>query len=293
LVILTSRLVDEAARLAHERDLQITASLPPGPVMVRGDAVRLEQVVSNLLSNALKYTPSGGRVDVTVAGGSEATITVADTGVGIADDAIGGIFEPFTQVDRTLDRAQGGMGLGLSLVHALARLHGGDVTARSEGLGRGSTFTVRLPAMAPDAAEVVPQAELPPRAAPARRVLIVEDGADHRESLAELLRLFGHRVDTAMDGEQGIELALALHPEVALVDIGLPRADGYEVARQIRAALGATVSLVAVTGYGQPDDRARSLAAGFDAHLTKPVALRTVHRLLASLSPARSAGVEP
>jgi len=285
LVDLTRGLLDEAAQRARERSLTIDARLSREPVIVMGDAVRLEQIVNNLLTNALKYTPGGGRVEVCVSGGGHATITVADTGVGIAADILPRIFEPFTQATRTLDRAQGGIGLGLSVVRALARLHHGDVAVQSEGLGRGATFVVRLPAAVGHVAGVTTQPERPPPVPSSLHILIVEDGADNRESLAELLTLSGHRVDAAMDGEEGIERAIALHPAIALVDIGLPRADGYEVARQIRAALGSTISLIALTGYGQPDDRARALAAGFDAHLTKPVELPTLDLLLARLSP--------
>ena len=292
LVGLTRELVEDAARSARDRRLTIETHLPAEPVIVIGDAVRLEQIVNNLLTNALKYTPAGGRIDVAVSGGERATVTVTDTGVGLAADMLPMIFEPFTQAARTLERAQGGMGLGLNVVRALARLHGGEAAVDSPGLGRGSTFSIHLPIATGAIIEVepAPEAAAPPFVA--RHILIVEDGADNREALAELLITCGHRVDEAMDGEQGIERALAVRPEVALVDIGLPRADGYEVARQIRAALGSAISLIALTGYGQPDDRARALAAGFDAHLTKPVALPTLDRLLARLAPAGPAAAE-
>jgi two-component system, sensor histidine kinase len=209
-------------------------------------------------------------------------LRVADTGVGLSAEMLSTIFEPFTQAARTLDRSQGGIGLGLSVVRALARLHGGDVAVTSAGLGRGSEFVVRLP-HAPDArAEAAaPDATPEPVVNTPRHILIVEDGADNRESLQELLEAEGHKVDIAIDGERGVEQALAVHPEVALVDIGLPRLDGYEVARRIRGAMGAKIFLIAITGYGQPDDRARAAAAGFDVHITKPLDFQTLERLLA------------
>jgi CheY-like chemotaxis protein len=220
---------------------------------------------------------------------------VTDTGTGISPEILPTIFEPFTQSARTLDRAQGGMGLGLSVVRTLVRLHGGSVTATSAGLGHGAELTVRLP-LAPAAASerqdvTAATAELGPR----RVVLVVEDGPDNRETLQELLELLGHEVHTAVDGVEGVERALALRPDVALVDIGLPRLDGFEVARRLRAELGAGVFLVALTGYGQPEDRARALAAGFDMHLTKPMDLDALERTLTALPPraARGPGYSP
>jgi CheY-like chemotaxis protein len=254
---------------------------------VLGDRVRLEQIVNNLLTNALKYTPAGGRVTVSLEPcpeDGEAELRVVDTGVGIDPAALRSIFEPFTQAERTLDRAQGGMGLGLSVVRTLVRLHGGSVTATSAGLGHGTTFTVRLP-LAPRAA---PEAEEPEplerRETPARRIVIVEDSADNRETLQDLLENLGHEVHVAVDGLEGVERTLALRPEVALVDIGLPLIDGFEVARRVRAAIGSETFLLALTGYGQPEDRARAAAAGFDAHLTKPVDLDALERILVTLT---------
>jgi CheY-like chemotaxis protein len=248
-----------------------------------GDRLRLEQVINNLLTNALKYTPPGGRIEVSVTGGDPATLRVVDTGVGISAEVLPTIFEPFTQASQTLDRAQGGMGLGLSVVRALVRLHGGEVFASSAGAGRGTTFTVRLPGVHDATGLIAPSngtAVVAP--SPARHILIVEDSDDNRESLQELLESQGHRVDTAMDGEQGVERAIAVHPEVALVDIGLPRLDGYEVARRIRAAGGSDIFLVALTGYGQPEDRTRAVAAGFDVHITKPINFNHLHEILSA-----------
>jgi signal transduction histidine kinase/ActR/RegA family two-component response regulator len=279
-------LVEESRRASRERRLELTFVGPQVPVCVLGDRVRLEQIVNNLLTNALKYTPAGGRVTVSVARrpeDGEAELRVADTGVGIDGEALPSIFEPFTQSQRTLDRAQGGIGLGLSVVRALVRLHGGAVTADSPGLGRGTTFTVRLPLaedLPLDADDVTARTD---GAAPTRRILVVEDSADNREMLQLLLESFGHEVFVAADGVQGVDRALAVRPEVALVDIGLPLMDGFEVAQRVRAALGDAPFLVALTGYGQPDDRARAAAAGFDAHLTKPMDVEALERMLLTL----------
>ena len=208
---------------------------------------------------------------------------VVDTGVGISAEVLPTIFEPFTQAAQTLDRAQGGMGLGLSVVRALVRLHGGEVVASSAGAGRGTEFTVRLPGVL-DATALIAESNTASVEAPSppRHILIVEDSDDNRDSLQELLESEGHRVDTAMDGEQGVERAIAAHPEVALVDIGLPRLDGYEVARRIRAAGGSDIFLVALTGYGQPEDRTRAAAAGFDVHITKPINFSDLGEILSA-----------
>jgi signal transduction histidine kinase/CheY-like chemotaxis protein len=283
LAAVVRNLVDEAGRSSRERRLRLSLHAPEFPVVVMGDRLRLEQVINNLLTNALKYTPPGGHIEVTVADGDPAILRVVDTGVGISADVLPTIFEPFTQASQTLDRAQGGMGLGLSVVRALVRLHGGEVVAESAGAGRGTEFTVRLPG-ALDVGDLIGEsntasvmAPLPPR-----HILIVEDSADNRDSLQELLESQGHRVDTATDGEQGVECAIAGHPEVALVDIGLPRLDGYEVARRIRAAGGSDIFLVALTGYGQPEDRTRAVAAGFDVHITKPISFDELHEILSA-----------
>ena len=281
LAVVTRNLVEEAGRSRRERRVQLAVDIPAAPVMVMGDAVRLEQIINNLLTNALKYTPPGGRIIVSLSGGDTAVLRVADTGVGISAEVLPTIFEPFTQASQTLDRSQGGMGLGLSVVRALAELHGGEVVATSAGLGHGTEFTLRLPATP---AGLTPAADAkadPPPPFVPRHILIVEDSADNRESMQELLEAQGHHVDIAIDGEQGLEQAIALHPEVALVDIGLPRLDGYEVARRIRDAVGSRILLVALTGYGQPEDRARATAAGFDVHFTKPVNFNALAKLLA------------
>lgn len=262
-----------------------------GPVWIDADRVRIEQVINNLVHNAVKYTPPGGHVLVRVhADQSDAVVEVRDTGIGLAPDMIDQVFELFTQAEGSLDRSQGGMGIGLTLVRNLVELHDGTVAAASPGLGKGSIFTVRLPRAPPAAAaeathpsREVPQllGPQPSESATQHDVLIVEDNEDSRELLATLVGRRGYRVLTAPDGPTGITEASRHHPRVLLVDIGLPGVDGYEVARQVRELFGNTVFMVALTGYGQPDDRARALDAGFDMHLTKPVDVAALATLLA------------
>ncbi|HVZ75646.1 MAG TPA: hybrid sensor histidine kinase/response regulator [Polyangia bacterium] len=288
LAAISSALVEECRRAGRERGLELVFEPPPAPIVVLGDRVRLEQIVNNLLMNALKYTPAGGRVVVALADeADEAVLTVADTGVGMSPETLRSAFEPFTQSERTLDRAQGGMGLGLSVVRTLARLHGGSVAAASLGLGQGTTFTVRLPLARGEALEPEPPAIFARPGGDPRRLLVVEDSQDNRETLQDILQGLGHEVYVAIDGVDGVERALTLRPDLALVDIGLPLIDGFEVARRVRAAVGSSIVLVALTGYGQPEDRARAAAAGFDAHLTKPLDFEALERVLASL-PARA-----
>jgi signal transduction histidine kinase len=250
------------------------------PTWISADATRLEQVLTNLLANAVKYTPPGGEITVTVRrDGNHAILVVRDTGTGIRAELLPRVFELFVQGDRSLERSAGGLGIGLTLVRQLVELHGGTVEASSPGLGRGSTFTVRLPVLpAPPESD---DAARPATTAPARRVLVVEDNDDAREMLRNLLHLFGHEVHEACDGASGIEEARRVRPDAALIDIGLPGIDGYEVARRIRADVPGA-RLVALTGYGQPEDRDRALAAGFDVHLVKPVDPEQLQRLLAA-----------
>jgi CheY-like chemotaxis protein len=232
----------------------------------------VEQIISNLLTNAVKYTPAGGRVQVSVEGeGGQAIMRVADSGVGIAPEMLANVFKMFVQADTSLDRSQGGMGIGLTLVRLLAELHGGTVEADSAGLGKGSTFTVRLPLLA--RASAAPEAATPRPSGTGRHVLLVEDNVDNREMLQALLEMDGHRVDVAADGLQAVERGLALKPDVAVIDIGLPGIDGYEVAQRLRAELGQRIVLVALTGYGMPEDRQKASRAGFNVHLIKPVGL--------------------
>ncbi|WP_433926822.1 ATP-binding protein [Sorangium cellulosum] len=293
-----------AARPAVQgRQHALSLSVAVGDFGMRADATRLEQVVTNLLTNAAKYTPPGGAISVRLAreaagGAPEAVLRVRDTGRGIPAAMLERVFELFTQVDQTIDRSTGGLGLGLTLVRRLVEMHGGSVVAASDGPGRGSEFTVRLPlggAPAPPlaardepplaareepplAAREVPRAE----AAERRRVLVVEDAADVRRMLREFLEALGHEVTVAADGLDGVAKLLALRPDVAFVDVGLPGIDGHEVARRARAAPGGeALYLVALSGYGGAEDQGRSRRAGFDLHLTKPVTAATLQRVLA------------
>jgi len=256
------------------------------PVWIEGDETRLEQIVSNLLGNALKFTPTDGRITVGVsAAAGEAILRVEDTGMGIAPDLLPRIFDLFVQGETELHRPRAGLGIGLTLVHRLVDLHGGRIEAASGGLpGRGSVFTVRFPLTAPPAAA----AAAPPAVSSApirRRVLIVEDSDDAREMLRYLLERAGHEVYDAADGATGLERALSLGPDVAVVDVGLPGLDGYELARRIRASGRNDMFLIAVTGYGQPEARRRGLDAGFDAYLTKPIAPDRLMEVIATASP--------
>jgi PAS domain S-box-containing protein len=270
---------------------RLTVAVAPEPLWVDGDLVRLAQVVSNLLNNAAKYTQRGGEIRLAVEReGDEAVLRVHDTGVGIAPEVLPRIFDMFFQADRRTKNAQGGMGIGLTLVKSLVEMHGGRVDAHSDGPGKGSEFMVRLPLLKPsetgDRAGHDPsrRAQLDARAAPpaSRRVLVVDDNAPAAETLAIFLRLEGHDVTVAHDGQSALERAAAAAPEVALVDIGMPQMDGCELARRFRAdpALRNMV-LVALTGWGQDEDRRRTRDAGFDLHLVKPVESDVLRRLFA------------
>jgi len=241
------------------------------PAWAEIDVTRIEQVLTNLLVNAVKYTPASGAIRLGIgAEADQAVIVVRDTGIGITAGMLPRIFDLFVQSDSALDRAQGGLGIGLTLVRKIVELHGGSVQASSDGPGQGSTFTVRLPLAAPPA---------PPHAAAAAaakagsgRILIVEDNDDAREMLHAMLELWGHDVDDARDADSALACLQQREPDIALLDIGLPGCDGYELARRFRgSAAGRRVFLVAVTGYGQPEDRGRAIEAGFNAHLVKPV----------------------
>jgi CheY-like chemotaxis protein len=253
--------------------------------MVDGDEVRLHQIFQNLLHNAAKYTPPGGRIEVHARReGGEAVIRVRDNGVGMSAELLESAFELFKQGGQSLDRQKGGLGVGLTLVQRLAGLHGGSVEAHSEGAGKGSEFVVRLPLRAEpaivDAASVARAGHAAHSGAP-RRVLVVDDNQDAAHALRLLLESDGHQVLVASDGPGGLAMAREHRPDVVLLDIGLPKLNGYEIAKQIRAdpALKTTM-LVAVTGYGQMQDRALASAAGFDHHLVKPVEFKALQELL-------------
>ena len=255
-----------------------------GEAWVDGDETRLEQVATNLLDNAVKYTPEGGRIAVRVrAEGDVAVLQVEDTGVGIAPELLPRIFDLFSQGERTLDRSQGGLGLGLALVRRLVELHGGEVTAASAGAGQGARFTVRLKRVAaPGRGASAPSAE--EEEAKRLKILVVEDNPDGRETLVMLLGMQGHEVHEAEDGPAGVERALDIKPDAAVVDIGLPGFDGYEVARRLRSSpLGRAIRLIALTGHGQEEDRQNALRAGFDSFLVKPADMTALNTILASV----------
>ncbi len=273
----TSRPLIEAS--AHE----LTVMAPLEPIYLEADQVRLAQVIANLLTNAAKYTEQGGQISLTVQRQhGQAMISVRDTGIGIPADHLSHIFEMFSQVAPALERAQGGLGIGLALVKGLVELHGGTVEARSEGAGMGSEFIVRLPVLE------VPAPAFNPghnggtsRRAAKRRILVVDDNRDAAETTAMILRLMGHDTHTAHDGLEALQAAATLRPSVLLLDIGLPKMNGYEAARRIRQEpWGSDVTLIALTGWGQEEDKRRALEAGFDHHLTKPAGAAALEKVL-------------
>ncbi|MBA3313331.1 MAG: PAS domain S-box protein [Planctomycetaceae bacterium] len=259
----------------------LVVSLPEHPLWLSADATRLEQVFENLLGNATKYTPHGGRIEVAVARqDGTAVVAVRDNGVGIAPELLPMVFDLFTQADRSLDRSQGGLGIGLTIVKTLVEMHDGQVEATTGGLGKGSEFAVKLPLLAVRSTPR-PETSGPTNEAAPRRILVVDDNADAAKMLSLLLRASGNEVETALCGLKAIEAAVTFRPEVILLDIGLPGLDGYEVARRLREqAETKDVVLVAITGYGQPEDREKSKAAGFNHHLVKPVSIEDVLAVL-------------
>ena len=282
---LTQRAIDGVKLAVGAQRHEITVETPAQPAVVFGDPVRLEQILANLLTNAIKYTPPGGKISIRVLREEHhARIRVADTGEGIPPQMLPRIFEPFVQVDQNIDRSRGGLGLGLPLVNLLVKMHGGTVEAFSQGSGAGSEFVVTLPLARPGPPPARSHPEARPTATVSRRVLIVEDGADARAAMRALVRMWGHDVVVAEDGPSGVERAREFRPEIALLDIGLPGLDGYQVAKAVRDSLGQDVCLIALTGYGQAEDRHRARAAGFDAHLVKPVEPPRLKRILADPS---------
>ena len=274
--------VESSLPAAQAKGHRVSLRFGADALPVDGDAVRLEQIICNLVNNAAKFSthPDEIRVETAVDAGS-AVVSVEDSGIGFDPAVQDHLFDPFTQVNPTLERSAGGLGIGLTIVRRLAELHGGSVSATSAGPGKGARFSVRLPlcAGAPE-----PRVEPPRRARPGRRcrVVVIEDNPDIRETLRTLVTMWGHEVAMAGDGRSGLELVLHDRPDVALIDVGLPAMSGYEVARTIRRTLpDGQMRLVAVTGYGQPSDRERALEAGFDAHLLKPIAPDILEGLLA------------
>jgi CheY-like chemotaxis protein len=271
---------------------ELKVTLPPEPIYLEADVTRLSQVLLNLLNNAAKYTEQGGRIRLTAERqGDQALIRVQDNGIGIPPAMLSRIFDMFTQVDRSLERAQGGLGIGLTLVQRLVEMHGGTVSATSPGPGKGSEFTVRLPIAPEKAREKGPQQPRVAGEEPVcqRRILVVDDNKDSTDSLAMLLRLKGNEVHTAYDGLEAVGAVAAFQPDVVLMDIGLPKLNGYDAARRIREQpRGPDAVLIALTGWGQDEDRRRSREAGFDYHMVKPVDPAELQNLLRSLD--RSTG---
>lgn len=279
----TLRESDQAKHLS----LELRDRVSKLPAMA--DPVRAEQIISNVLTNAVKYTPEGGTVIVTLErDNGDAVIRVKDDGVGVAAERIGTIFELFAQAENAIGRSQGGMGIGLALVRNLVELHGGSIAASSDGIGKGSEFIVRMPLAtdAETATEARRRAARPAAVvAEGRRIVIVEDNADVRELLGLKLRRLGHTVDAAVDGPDGVKQIVETKPDLALIDIGLPGFDGYEVATKVRSELGAGVVLVAVSGFGMPEDKRKAIEAGFDEHMTKPADVRDIEDMLARFPP--------
>jgi signal transduction histidine kinase len=283
LAAVVAQAVEASRPLIDARGHRLEVSLPPGPLVVSGDPARLTQVLTNLLNNAAKYTDAGGRIWLSLAReDGRAAVRVRDNGIGIPPDMLSTVFDLFTQLDGSLERSQGGLGIGLTLVRRLVEMHGGRVEVRSDGPGCGSEFAVWLPAGA--AAAAAAPAPAAAGLAPARlRIVIADDNEDGAESLAGLLRLDGHEVFTVHDGEAAVEGVFRHRPDVAIVDIGMPRLNGYEVARRLRASPDACPAvLLALSGYGQEQDHQQTREAGFDHHFVKPIDLVSVRQFLAA-----------
>jgi PAS domain S-box-containing protein len=274
--------VETARPVINQPTPALTVSLPSEVIWVNADAIRLEEVVVNLLNNAAKYTPKDGHIWLSVQKESEEMVlSVKDNGIGIAPDFLPQIFDLFAQAQRSLDRSDGGLGVGLTLVRKLVQMHGGNIQARSKGLGRGSEFTVRLPVLPSPLQTQIPVVEKSKATSHPRRVLIVDDNLDTADSIAMLLERSGHEVTVAYSAEKALEVAAEFQPEVVLLDIGLPEMDGYEVARRLRRDSRLKgMKLIALTGYGQDSDLQRAKEAGFDHHLVKPAGLDKIEELL-------------
>jgi CheY-like chemotaxis protein len=292
LSVVVMKAVEATAPAFEERRHRLNLSVAPRGLPVDADEVRLTQVVSNLLTNAARYTAPGGRIDVRASReGDEVVLTVRDNGSGIEPDLLPHVFSMFVQAPRGPDRLEGGLGLGLSLVRTLTALHGGTVSAASEGPGQGSEFTLRLPVSTSPAESVSASAEARqrPAAATGRRVLVVDDNRDGAEMIAGLLAESGYEVQIAGDASQALSVAGAFSPHVAILDIGLPVMDGYALGRELRARGGSGApTLIALSGYGQERDQRRSAEAGFTFHLVKPVDAQRLTHLVGALVEGRA-----
>jgi signal transduction histidine kinase/CheY-like chemotaxis protein len=280
--------LEQASPLLEQREHVVTVDVPREGLAVYGDATRLAQVVANLLVNAAKYTEPRGKVSIVAErDGEEAVLRIRDTGIGIPADLLPNVFELFTQDHQAIDRARGGLGLGLAIVRSIVTMHGGTAKVESAGRGSGSEFTITIPLASEDAAiPAVPNAPRPRLLTRNQRVLIVDDNEDAAELLSEMLQRLGYTTRVALDGPSALQTLDQFDADVALLDIGLPVMDGYELARRLRAhpRLGA-IQLVALTGYGQESDRRRATEAGFDHHLAKPVKIETLATILATSEP--------
>jgi signal transduction histidine kinase len=282
----------EAVRpLTQERQQELILKLPPEAIYLDADSTRLAQIVGNLLNNASKFTDKGGRIIIAAEEiGNEVTIRVADTGIGIAKDELHRIFDLFAQIDTSLERSQNGLGIGLTLVKTLSEMHGGNVAVDSAGLGRGSEFVVSLPVANKNSRPLTAQKSadrLP--ATQKHRILVVDDNRDAATSLAALLKIVGQETHIAFDGMEAVAAAELIRPEVVVMDIGLPKLNGYEAARQIRQqSWGAELVLIALTGWGQDEDRRKSTEAGFSGHLVKPVDVAALLKMISELTPSQS-----
>jgi signal transduction histidine kinase len=276
------RCVQALAPEARVSNLDLTLTTPDHAALVRGDLVRLEQIMSNLVTNAIKYTPAGGAVNVRVTDGSAPSLVVTDTGIGIDKTIQAKVFDLFSQAQQGLDRSRGGLGLGLALVKHLVELHDGSVEVASDGAGKGSQFTVHLPPSVVARTPQISSAQFSAALRDAMHIVIVEDNEDARAMLRDLLESRGQRVETACDGMAGLHLALDNQPDVMLIDIGLPRLDGYQVAAEIRKRMAKPPLLIAMTGYGH--ERERALAAGFDIFMVKPIDVFELETTLSAIT---------
>jgi PAS domain S-box-containing protein len=282
--------VEVVRPLVDERKHQLTVLLPTERLRLMGDPVRLEQILVNLLTNAAKYSDAGSQIELTARReASQIVIQVRDTGIGIAAELLPHVFDIFVQGDRSMARSEGGLGIGLTLVKRLTELHGGEVSVASPGLGQGSVFTLRLPALDQASAGSRSRGDEEKRAAgQSSRILVVDDNIDTANGLAKLMKLFGHDVAVAYDGQSAMDAARIHHPEIVLLDVGLPRMNGYEVAAQMRREPCCMSALIiAISGYGQEEDRRKSQQAGFDHHLVKPVNLDALLKVIGAASPVR------
>jgi CheY-like chemotaxis protein len=281
--------VETSGPLIDSQKHALSIDIPSEEIYLEGDTVRLTQVFANLLNNAAKYTPNNGRISIRVVPENNwVSVRIKDNGIGIPEDMLSNVFKMFTQVDNSLERSHGGMGIGLSLVKRLVEMHGGSVVARSGGIGAGSEFIVTLPiAPRPVSAGAGAAAKRDTYKATAnRRILVVDDNADAAHTLAIILEMMGHITEVAGDGLEAIATAEKFLPEVVLMDIGMPRLNGYETARRMRqSSWGRNIFIIAMTGWGQDDDRRKSSEAGFNNHLVKPVDEAEIRRILDTISP--------